>query len=79
MSQVETRLEKCFAAVFPELPPSKISAASQETVRNWDSLATATLMNVIEEEFGLTLDLDELTQLTSFASVGNLLKARIGG
>ena len=32
----------------------------------WDSLSSVTLAAVIEEEFGLSVDPDELAQLNSF-------------
>jgi acyl carrier protein len=66
MTDVQTRLAKCFTAVFPNLMPSEIPAATSTTVEGWDSLATVTLMTVVEEEFGTTIEPEELEHLQSF-------------
>lgn len=66
MDDVSLRLAKCFQVVFPGLPESKIAAASQQTVESWDSIATITLGNVVEEEFGVEMDFDSLPELNSF-------------
>lgn len=60
------RLIKCFAVVFPELSEEEIPRASATSVADWDSVASVTLMSVIEEEFGVELDADSLEQLVSF-------------
>jgi acyl carrier protein len=65
--------EISFRAVFPDLPETQISQASQASVAAWDSVATITLVNVIQEEFGIELDLDRLEDLDSFSSVHNEL------
>ena len=64
----EERLIKCFAAVFPELDEQQIRSATPTSVSSWDSVATITLMSVIEEEFGIEVDSDHLEQLLSFDS-----------
>lgn len=77
MSEIENRLAQCFAAVFPSLPPEAIPTASHETVTEWDSVATVTLLTVIEEEFSITLDFEELEKLTSFSAIAATLAARV--
>jgi acyl carrier protein len=62
------RLVKCFGAVFPDLNEQQILAATPKTVGAWDSVATVTLMTVIEEEFGIQVDADDIEQLLSFDS-----------
>jgi acyl carrier protein len=53
MDKVATGLSKCFAAVFPELTPAEILAATPATVKSWDSVATLNLLTVVEEEFAI--------------------------
>jgi acyl carrier protein len=55
---IEQRLMGCFEAVFPRLSREEIVNATPESVAQWDSIATVTLSSVIEEEFGLPVDLD---------------------
>ena len=50
MDKVAAGLTKCFAAVFPELTPEEILAATPATVKSWDSVATLNLLTVIEEK-----------------------------
>jgi acyl carrier protein len=59
----------CFETVFPELTESEILNSSQESVKAWDSVATITLVNVIEDEFQVELDLDDIADLTTFDRV----------
>jgi acyl carrier protein len=68
-NEVEKRLKDCFRTVFPDLPEEQISSASQATVSAWDSIATVTLVTMIDQEFGIELDLDKLSELDSFISI----------
>jgi acyl carrier protein len=66
----------CFAAVFPELPADEILAATPTRVASWDSIANVTLLAVVEEEFGMTVPVDDLERLTSFEALEAYLSAR---
>ena len=69
MDDLRSRLVGCFKTVFPDLSDSSILLASQDNMANWDSIAAITLMNLIEEEFGIEADLDALADLNSFEAV----------
>jgi len=71
------RLAKCFEVVFPDLSRDEIAAASPATVAAWDSVAAITLMNVVEDEFGLQIDLDDLANLDSFDNLHAYLQKRL--
>jgi acyl carrier protein len=73
-NEVEKRLKDCFRTVFPDLPEEQISSASQATVSAWDSIATVTLVTMIDQEFGIELDLDKLSELDSFNSIRACIK-----
>ena len=77
MDETRQRLAKCFEAVFPDLPAEQIAGASTATVASWDSIAAITLMNVVEEEFGMELDLDDLAELDSFEKLHSYLQNRL--
>ena len=66
MDDVSRRLTKCFQVVFPNLPEAEVALASQSSIETWDSIATITLGNVIEEEFSVTMDFEILPELNSF-------------
>jgi acyl carrier protein len=66
MDDIAKRLMSCFQTVFPTLPESDIPMARTASVPAWDSVAAITLVNVVEEEFGIQVDFDLLPELTSF-------------
>ncbi len=66
MANERERLRACFAAVFPSLKPDEIERASPNSVANWESMTTVTLVAVIEEEFGVALPVEEFTEAISF-------------
>jgi acyl carrier protein len=72
---VETKLIECFAGVFPELDRRQIPNASVDSLAEWDSLASLTLVAVVEEEFGIVIDDLELSELGSFAAFHDYLHA----
>ena len=76
MSNSEQRLVKIFETTFPDLPPEKIRTASQDSVENWDSVAAITLINLIEEEFEIQMDFDDVADLTSFSKILQYLNER---
>jgi acyl carrier protein len=77
MDEIQNRLSKCFESVFPDLPVADIPASSQKTVGTWDSIAAITLVNVIEDEFGLQMDFDRLAELDSFDRILSYVRAQV--
>jgi acyl carrier protein len=67
--QIDDRLIRCFAAVFPELAPDEIQVASSDTLQSWNSLSAVTLIAVIEQEFGIKVQALDLPELDSFHAV----------
>jgi acyl carrier protein len=74
MTELDGRLTRCFASVFPALSPDQIHAASAETVPAWDSLAAVTLIAVLEEEFNTQIDLMEMPELASYQAIRDYLQ-----
>ena len=66
MSEQDTQLIRCFSSVFPGLPPEQIRSASSQSLEIWDSLASVTLIAVVQEVFGVQIDLLDLPELDSF-------------
>jgi len=73
MDPIATRLIACFQTVFPDLSEAAIPQATQESVAKWDSTAAIMLVNVIEDEFGIQMDLDRLADLDSFSRIHEYL------
>jgi len=76
MDDISTRLQSCFASVFPELTPNQILQASTSTVSKWDSLASITLISLVCEEFGVELNMDDFEQFTSYKSLMDYLSKK---
>jgi len=77
MDEIQQRLSKCFQIVFPELPSGQIAGANQGTVPEWDSVAAITLLNVIEDEFHITMDLEMAADLDSFERIEDYLQGQV--
>jgi acyl carrier protein len=75
VNNIKARLSRCFSAVFPNLPEPQITTASLETVAGWDSIAAATLVTTIEEEFGIEFDVESLGDLISYQAISDYLSA----
>jgi acyl carrier protein len=69
MDNIEEKLIKVFETAFPDLSVDRIPSATQDTVPTWDSVAAITLMNLIEEEFAIQMDFEDLGELTSFQKI----------
>lgn len=77
MIELRDRLIRCFRLVFPKLAEGRIPDANVTTVADWDSVAAITLIQVIEEEFQIEVDLEEIGELDSFDSIAAHLAAKI--
>jgi acyl carrier protein len=64
---------RCFSAVFPSVPAGKVGEISVANTSQWDSLASATLLSVIEQEFGVSINPMDAPDLDSFDSIRNYL------
>jgi acyl carrier protein len=69
MDNTEEKLIKVFETAFPDLPADRIPLTTQESTPSWDSVAAITLMNLIEEEFAIQMDFEDLGELTSFQKI----------
>jgi serine O-acetyltransferase len=71
--ELESRLVHCFAAAFGNLSPEEIRRADVTTLAEWDSVASMTLVALIEEEFQLRIDVSDIPRLRSFPYILNYL------
>jgi acyl carrier protein len=78
MIDVQERLIQCFEGVFPGLSRDEILRASPASVGAWDSVATVTLVGVIEEEFGASVAPEDIENFVSFELVLDYLRTAQG-
>lgn len=69
MDNTEEKLIKVFETAFPDLSADRIASATQDSTQSWDSVGAITLMNLIEEEFAIQMDFEDLGELTSFQKI----------
>ena len=69
MDQVSTKLQQCFSRVFSGLSPEQMQQASVDSVKNWDSMASITLLSLVSEEFGIEMDVDHFDEFTSYQGI----------
>jgi acyl carrier protein len=74
MDEKQMRLAECFLAVFPDLSTVEITKACSTSVQGWDSVANVTLLAVVEEEFGVSMEVGDLGRFDSFTGILNYLK-----
>jgi len=74
MDNLDSRLVRCFSSVFPELNEEQIRLASIDSVPTWHSLASVTLVALLQEEFGMQVSLAELPNLISFSAVQSYVR-----
>jgi len=79
MAETKMRLERCFSAVLPALSAAQIAQASPATVAAWDSVASVTLFALIEEEFALEIDVQDMQNLLSFKKLLEYLERKSSG
>jgi acyl carrier protein len=78
MDIIAQRLLTCFSAVFPKQSRQDLEIASRDAMQEWDSLASVTLLSLVNQEFNTDIDLFEFQDLGSFASLLRYLQEAVG-
>jgi acyl carrier protein len=72
----DDRLMRCFALAFPSATRDEIRTAKFNAMSGWDSLRGVTLLAVLDEEFGVQIDLADLLELETFDALQRYLLQR---
>ncbi|MCW2855956.1 MAG: hypothetical protein JWR52_1571 [Marmoricola sp.] len=75
---LETAILECARTVFPDLTDVELLAATRQDLPEWDSLATLSLITLVEETLDIMLDDEEVQEFTSVASIQAVLAKRNG-
>ena len=78
MTNIPSRVSRCFMDVFPDLTEADLPRASQSSLPQWDSVAHVTLLSAIAEEFQFELDDESFESLTSYPRVLDFVERRLG-
>ena len=74
MTDVQKLLRECFQTTFPAVPASSLETLAPDRDPAWDSLATLTLVMLVEERFGIRIPTDEIPHLLSFQARAEYLE-----
>ncbi len=74
MSEQDDQLVRCFASVFPTLSEGDIRSSNVVPLFDLDSLAGVTLVTLIDQEFGVNVELPDLLDLGSFEEIAQFLR-----
>jgi acyl carrier protein len=70
------KYSKAFVDAF-DVPPAALPELTYQAVPSWDSVGHMGLMAVLEETFGITMEIDDVIDFSSFAK-GQLLLKKYG-
>jgi acyl carrier protein len=76
MPERSDRLLRCFVSVFPTLNEEEIRNSTVAALFELDSFAGVTLVTLIDQEFGVDVDLADLLELGSFEAIEQFLLAK---
>jgi acyl carrier protein len=77
LDDLEQRLIRAFRVTFPGLGEHDVRQADAASVAGWDSIATVTLINVVEEELGIQIDVEDIEDFMSFRRFYDYLQTRL--
>lgn len=72
MSNIE-KLKEAFVEGL-EIPAEGVENATMQSVEKWDSIGQMSLVALIEDEFEIEMEPDEVMRFTSFAAGVDILK-----
>lgn len=66
MANIDERIKEVMSAVFEVDTDAINEDSSQDSIENWESIKTLDLIVALEEEFGVTIPLEEVGNMTNF-------------
>ena len=66
------KYSKAFLEAF-DVPPAALPTLAYQAIPSWDSVGHMGLMAVLEETFGITLEIDDVIDFSSFEKGQKLL------
>ena len=76
MQDVLARVQRAFSAAFEVDPGSVTINTVPGDIRAWDSMGHVTLASSLEQEFGVTFDVDELMEMENVREIVRIVQAK---
>ena len=77
MQDVLARVQRAFSSAFDVEPSSVTINTVPADIKAWDSMGHVSLASSLEQEFGLTLDVDELMEMENVREIVRVLQAKL--
>ena len=77
MQDVLARVQRAFSSAFDVEPGSVTIDTVPADIRAWDSMGHVTLASSLEQEFGVTFDVDELMEMENVRQIVRILQAKL--
>jgi acyl carrier protein len=77
MQDVLARVQRAFNSAFDVEAGSITIDTVPGDVRAWDSMGHVTLASSLEQEFGVTFDVDELMEMENVREIVRILQAKL--
>jgi acyl carrier protein len=77
MQNVLARVQLAFSSAFDVEPGSITIDTVPGDIRAWDSMGHVTLASSLEQEFGVTFDVDELMEMENVREIVRILQAKL--
>ncbi len=77
MENIDARIKDVMSAVFGVGAGSINEESSQDNIEAWDSIKTLDLIVSLEEEFGVTIPLEEVGNMTNFKYIKLIIEEQL--
>jgi acyl carrier protein len=77
MQDVLARVQRAFSSAFDVEPGSVTINTVPGDIQAWDSMGHVTLASSLEQEFGLTFDVDELMEMENVREIVRIVQAKL--
>jgi acyl carrier protein len=71
---MEQKLKQIMANIFETEEDEITDESSMDSIEKWDSLKHINLIIAIEEQFGISIDEEEMIEMTCFAKIKHILR-----
>lgn len=71
---MEQKLKQIMSNIFGIEEEEITDDSSMDNIEKWDSLKHINLIIAIEEHFGISIDEDEMVEMTSFTEIKRILR-----
>jgi len=77
MENIEARIKEVMASVFDVDVETINEECSQDSVEQWDSMKHLDLVVALEEEFGITIPIEEVGNLVNFKYIKLIVEEQL--